>query len=125
MTKFLAQLTQLEKAIGRLAEALAQEKNEFMRDSAIQRFTFTFDLSWKTIKSFLAEKHGVVCDSPKSCLKAGFQNDLIVNEDGWLLLTDMRNETVHTYNEALADKIYNQLPHSLELFQTLLAALKK
>lgn len=125
MTKFLAQLTQLEKAINRLAEALAQEKNDFMRDSAIQRFTFTFDLSWKTIKSYLTDVHGVACNSPKSCLRAGFQNNLIVDEDGWLLLTDMRNETVHTYNEALADKIYNQLPHSLKLFQILLAALKK
>ncbi|WP_448568477.1 nucleotidyltransferase substrate binding protein [Thermus sp.] len=39
--------------MARLASALAQPKDEFVRDSAIQRFEFTFELSWKTLKTYL------------------------------------------------------------------------
>ena len=40
-------------------------------------------------------------------------------------LVDMRNETVHTYNEEIAERIYKELPAALELFKTLSAALRK
>lgn len=36
-------------ALGRLEAALAQPKNEWTRDSAIQRFEFTFELAWKAV----------------------------------------------------------------------------
>lgn len=41
MSKLEANLSQFKKAINRLEDVLKQEKNEFMRDSAIQRFEFT------------------------------------------------------------------------------------
>lgn len=34
----------------RLQDALAQPKNGFIRDSVIQRFEFSIELSWKTAK---------------------------------------------------------------------------
>ncbi len=61
MSKFESLLEDFRKATGRLAEALAQEKNEFIRDSAIQRFEFCFDLSWKTLKAFLEDYHKMKC----------------------------------------------------------------
>ena len=49
MSKTFLRREQLAKALRRLESALAQEKTEFMRDSAIQRFEFTADLAWKTL----------------------------------------------------------------------------
>lgn len=38
-------LVSLRTALGRLDDALAQPKTEWTRDSAIQRFEFTFELA--------------------------------------------------------------------------------
>ena len=48
----------LDTALMRLEGALAQPVNEFVRDSAIQRFEFTFELFWKSLKAY-AEESGV------------------------------------------------------------------
>ena len=44
----------LDTALTRLEGALAQPVNEFVRDSAIQRFEFTFELFWKSLKAYAA-----------------------------------------------------------------------
>ena len=49
---------QFKKAVQRFNEVLMQEKNEYILDSAIKRFEFTFDISWKLIKAYLEEKEG-------------------------------------------------------------------
>ncbi len=124
MNKFTAQLQQFEHAIGRLRDVLALPKNDVVRDSAIQRFEFTFDLAWKTIKTYLGEQKGLMCNSPKDCIRAAYSQQLITYDDAWLAITDMRNETAHTYNEALAEKIYAQLPDTLQKYQELYASFK-
>ena len=45
----------LDAALTRLEGALAQPVNEFVRDSAIQRFEFTFELFWKSLKGYAEE----------------------------------------------------------------------
>ena len=46
--RLLVNLADLEKAKTRLEEVLRQERNDFMRDSTVQRFEFGFELAWKT-----------------------------------------------------------------------------
>ena len=41
----------LGSAILRLSEALRQPEDEFIRDAAIQRFEFCFELLWKAIQA--------------------------------------------------------------------------
>lgn len=125
MNKLDAVIAQYARAMDRLHAALKQPKDEFMRDSAIQRFEFTFDLAWKAIKAFLEARRGILCTSPKTCFRDAYAQKLISYEDFWLTLTDMRNATAHTYNEEEAERVYTQLPKALEHFRMLLAELKK
>lgn len=123
-SKFEALQREYEEAVTGLAEVLQQPKNEFMRDSAIKRFELAFDLSWKTIKAF-AEERGVICVSPLSCFKEAYHQNLISYNDTWIKeLVETRNKTVHTYDEKLAEEVYNALPNILQSFQELLLALK-
>ncbi|MBI4128210.1 MAG: nucleotidyltransferase substrate binding protein [Parcubacteria group bacterium] len=46
-------LAPLKKAVASLEKALAQTKDEFSRDSVIQRFEYTYELCWKSLKRYL------------------------------------------------------------------------
>lgn len=125
MTKLQSLLEDFKKATFRLEEVLSQEKNDFIRDSAIQRFEFVFDISWKTIKAFLEEYHNVTCTSPKTCFREAFHQGLIDYDEFWIDLADLRNKTTHTYKEELAEEVYNILPKALSYFQKLLEKIEK
>lgn len=123
MSKFEAIVNQFKQALQRLDEALKEPKNSIVRDSAIQRFEFSLDLAWKSIKAFLEEKKGISCSSPKDCFREAYRQALIEYDDAWIKFVDMRNETVHTYKEEVAEKIYSELPTVLKHLKTLLKAL--
>ena len=125
MSKLESLMKQFEKAVMRLEEVITTPKTEIVRDSAIQRFEFTLDLSWKTVKAFLEERKGIVCTSPKECFREAYRQGIIGYEEDWLRFVDMRNETVHTYNEEIAERIYKELPNALKHFEALLASIKK
>ena len=117
-------ISQLTQALARLDEALAQPKDSFMRDSAIQRFEFTADLAWKVLQSVLEDKFGIQANSPKTAVRSSHENGLLVDVNSWLALIDDRNLTSHSYNEEVADKIYTELPRYAALVRSLLDALK-
>jgi|SRR3989338_5564576 len=125
MTKYEAQLAQLSKALQRLKEALAAPKNDIVRDSAIQRFEFTIDMTWKLVKTILEEKHGVVCHSPKECFREAYKQKMLVYDEFWLELVDMRNETSHTYKEEIAESVYIRLPKAAEYITGLLKIIQQ
>ncbi len=122
MTKPESLRTDFQRATTRLEEALALPKDAIVRDSAIQRFEISFELCWKFLKAYLEEEHNVVCTSPRTCFRAAFKNGVIANDPFWIDLTVLRNYTVHTYNEELADYVYSQLPETVGRFRALLSA---
>lgn len=123
MSKLETQTGQLRKAVERLREALKQEKNEFIRDSAIQRFEFTLDIAWKTIKSLLESEKGIICSSPKECAREAYKQKVISYDEFWLKMIDMRNEAAHIYSEEKSEEIYRFLPQALEKFDEFLRSL--
>ena len=44
-------LEKLKKAFKRLDEAVKEASDELDRDGVIQRFEFTFEMFWKTVKN--------------------------------------------------------------------------
>jgi nucleotidyltransferase substrate binding protein (TIGR01987 family) len=121
--KFENLLYQFIKASKRFEEILAEEKSDIVRDSAIQRFEFTSELSWKLLKAYLEEKGGKDLYFPKDVIRGAFQAGVIKNDPRWLDMVDTRNQTSHIYNEAMAEKVYRQLPQYLPLFKALVAVL--
>ena len=95
-----------------------------MRDAAIQRFEFSFELAWKAIQEAL-KKEGLGCQSPKSCLRAAFAQGWIEDEGAALAMLDDRNLTPHSYNEALAQVVFDRLPAHLAFFRRLEARLRE
>lgn len=122
MTKLESLKEDFQAATARLEEVLALPRNAVIRDSAIQRFEIAFELCWKFLKAFLLETHNAVCTSPSTCFRAAFSQGLISDDPFWLDLTKLRNYTVHTYDESLADYVYVHLPEASRRFRDLLRA---
>ena len=117
---------QFERALKRLGEAMKAPKNEFVRDSAIQRFEFTFETVWKFLKSQVEELDpGVKIRHPGECFREAFKKGLIDNDPRWIQSIDERNKTSHTYNEDKAEEVYGDLPGFVALYEGLLTHLKK
>lgn len=93
---------EFKKAVGRLEEAVLQPKNDFLRDSTIQRFEFCIELAWKTSKRLM----GTPTSAPKDVVREMAQNSYITDVEKWLEAIDMRNLSSHTYKEDLAEKVY-------------------
>lgn len=86
---------------------------EPLRDSAIQRFEYTIDQTWKFLKLIIQEKEGVDVTSagPNSILQISFEYNLISSPEKHILqkaLAD-RNLTSHTYHEEIAEEVLASL----------------
>lgn len=100
-----------QKALSVWKEALYAPFSDVTRDASIQRFEFTFELLWKTIKHYLKEIEGVECKSPKECFREIRVILEIHDADVELLMSmcDDRNLSVHTYSEKMANELYERL----------------
>lgn len=102
-------LSPLQKALFSLQAALAQPKNEFVRDAAIQRFEYTYELSWKMLKRHLDESEGATAVDPlsrKDLFRLGGERGIVENVEAWLAYHRARNETSNTYDENKAEQVY-------------------
>jgi len=121
-SKLESLLSQLKNAYARFKEVMEKEKTDIVRDSAIQRFEFTFELAWKTMKAYVEEKGARVL-FPKDAIKEAFRARIISDGDGWLDMLETRNMTSHIYGEVMAEKVYTRLKNYLPLIESLIKEL--
>ena len=109
--RFLERQRDVRESAARLAEAVTHPESELIRDATIQRFEFTFEVVWKTLKLYL-ERQGHECGGPRPTLKKAFAERLISSPeeaDRWFQMLEERNLTSHAYDEALASQIYRHI----------------
>ena len=123
-------LKDFEKTLNRLREAYeltnlmrGKEHYEIFRDSTIQRFEFTTEIMWKTLKEFLKGREGIVCKSPKSCIREFFSAGYLNEEETYQLLkaVDDRNRASH---QEVAEEIFSHIGDYIALYQKVLKTLK-
>ncbi len=107
--KIRQSLHNLEKALSRLKEALAEPiDNEIVIDGTIQRFEFCIELFWKTLKRLLLFE-GIETKTPRETLKQAYQIGWLNDETAWLEMLKDRNLTSHIYDEVMAGEIFNHI----------------
>ena len=100
------QLHELKRALHRLCEAVALPKNDIVRDSVIQRFEFTVELSWKALARRLKNEGLAEAFTPKAAIREGARLGFLDDPEAWLGFLDDRNLSSHTYKEDLAERVY-------------------
>ena len=117
--RLFERISEYRKAVKRLHDALARTEDDFIRDSIIQRFEFTFELAWKALKLWLEFKKVEVKGS-KDALREALQLGMIEDGAGWSRMQKERNETSHTYDEKIAIEVATFVRHEgMALFDTL------
>lgn len=108
-TELLVLLSKLKRAYYKLKEAVNSDiKSELERDGVIQRFEFTFDIFWKTLKIILRYK-GIECFSPRDCIKIAFRNNIIPDDEIFLDMLEDRNLTSHIYDDDVVIQIFQRV----------------
>lgn len=116
-----------EKAFLQLQSAIRRfdQLDDLAKDGLVQRYEYTFELAWKTIKDFLESK-GEEEKYQRDVLKKAFQLEIIEDGERWLEMLDKRNLMSHTYNqqtfevviELIREKYYPEIEKLVSFFKS-------
>ncbi|MCR1898468.1 nucleotidyltransferase substrate binding protein [Irregularibacter muris] len=107
MSAYKQKFENYKNALKKLNEGLKrlEYEDDLLRDGIIQRFEFTFEIAWKTLKAIFEDEGLIGLNSPKTVLREAFSAGIIRNEELWLSMLRDRNSTTHIYSEEMAKKI--------------------
>lgn len=123
----LKNFTQLVNAdLQALSTIIAPFLIDGLKNGQAQKFEYTLELCWKTIKVFLKEQEGIDEVSPKKVIKAFYLGGYLAEDDYLCLLqaVDDRNKLSHIYDQADFDLIVSRLPEYARVLQIILQRLQ-
>lgn len=125
MSKTQIKLEKFQKALLALETIYLKPAGEDRAniDATIQRFEFTFELSWKFLKDYFFDR-GIALNYPKEVLAEAYSAGLIQDELLWVKMLSDRNMTSHTYDEKLADEIHLRIRQYVPALKQLLAKIQ-
>ena len=108
--RWIQRFDNFKRAFARLSEAteLAEQRelSDLERQGLIQAFEFTHELAWNTLKDFLtARGSSAQLYGSRDATRAAFAAELIEDGEAWMKMIEHRNESSHTYNDEVAEKI--------------------
>ncbi len=103
-------------------------EQEAIKESLVQRFEYTIELSWKTIARYLTDILGLeVVKAPKPILREAGKLEILETEN-WITFINSRNQASHKYDEATLDSILENMDvfyiHAKSLIEYLETQLK-
>ena len=94
-----------DRAYKLLADALKDGPDalsKLEKEGVIQRFEFTFELAWKTMKDFMYESGlKIPLALPRNVIKEAFASGLLKDGQVWIDMLEDRNKLSHIYDESV------------------------
>jgi len=106
MNKEEFSLKPLTKALRSLEDAISKHRDDLTRDAIIQRFEYTFELSWKTLKRYFEFNNNLREDNVKNLIREAGKQGLIDVVEVWFGYHQARNMTSHIYSEPVAKQVF-------------------
>ena len=102
---------------------VAEGNGDIVLDVAAKRFEFTYEMAWKALKRVL-DYLGIDARAPRPVFKEAYAQGLLVEEQVWLDMIEMRNLSSHVYDEHEISRILEKLDRYLAAFDALLDRLR-
>lgn len=97
------------KAFALLESGVEQFNTEGLSDleeqGLIQRFEFTHELAWNVLKDYFEYQGNTTITGSRDAIREAFNKGLIQDGEGWMQMIKSRNQSSHTYNEAVAKEL--------------------
>ncbi len=91
-------------------ELLDGDVHPIVREGVIQRFEYTFELAWKTLKDYLMWRKVTLDRSgPADVIRAAFAAGYITEGATWMDALDARNEMAHVYRRQAFERVVGEL----------------
>ncbi|OHB76524.1 MAG: nucleotidyltransferase [Planctomycetes bacterium RBG_16_55_9] len=102
-----------ESAFTLLKEAFEKdvaEMSDLEKEGVVQRFEYTFELAWKSLKDYLVYS-GIVFDqiTPRRIIKEAFTAKIIKDGQLWIEMLEQRNLMSHTYDKETFDGVIRNI----------------
>lgn len=95
-----------KKALAQLQKFIDKgDLNELEEQGLIKAFEYTYELSWKTIKDYYEYQGATGIQGSRDSFMMAVQRGLIQDAESWMNMVESRIQTVHTYDEEVADEI--------------------
>lgn len=107
----LVAVSSLEKSLDISLIKFTEFESDVIKNGQMQKFEYTVELLWKTLKKFFEVKREKIFLYPKDVIKACFAEN-IIDENNYLILIsaiESRNLLSHVYKIEMFDLIYPQL----------------
>ncbi|MCR4315428.1 MAG: nucleotidyltransferase substrate binding protein [Planctomycetes bacterium] len=103
----------------------AENLSVLEKEGVAQRFEYTIELAWKTLKDFLEESGLVIAPvTPKNVIKEAYAANLISDGQVWIDMLEIRNLLSHTYDEKVFSDAVNAIDETfLEAIEALVVFL--
>lgn len=83
--------------------------SELEKQGLIQAFEFTHELAWNVMKDYFLFQGQSNITGSRDATRASFQQGLIEKGENWMEMIKSRNQSSHTYNQAVADDIVHKI----------------
>lgn len=111
LRSFKSALDDFENSFNIEISKYSPQEIDLFKNGQIQKFEFTIEPAWKTIKYYLSEKHLIEAVSPKSSIKEFFHVSLIDEKEFEKLqnMLEDRNRLSQIYSEMFMNEIHAKL----------------
>ncbi|MGH9361291.1 MAG: HI0074 family nucleotidyltransferase substrate-binding subunit [Thermoanaerobaculia bacterium] len=98
-----------------------------LKNGQVQKFEYSTELAWKTIKKFLFVLDGIDAGTPKSAIKEFYLAGYVREADYETLLAmiEDRNRLSHVYRAEEFEKIHGQLKRHTEVMKKVAGVLEE
>ncbi|MGI6407493.1 MAG: nucleotidyltransferase substrate binding protein [Thiopseudomonas sp.] len=114
--RWIQRLSNYQHVRQRLTDAVelaaTRELSDLEKQGLTQTFEFVFELAWNLMKDYFVYQGNPDITGSRDAIRSAFKAGLVADGEGWMEMIKSRNQSLHTYNESVANEICGKILES-------------